>query len=85
MESIIVCTNFRFANQPSCAARGSKDLADWLEDEIRTRGLNARVDRSVCLGQCPHGPNVRLPGKDFYHEATKDSLTPLLESLQDTV
>ena len=84
MKTIVVCTNFRpFTNQPSCAQRGSKALADWLEDEIRTRGLDAKVDRSVCLGHCPVGPNVRLLGEDFYHESTKEKLIPLLDSLND--
>ena len=82
MKTIVVCTNFRpFTNQPSCAHRGSEALADWLEDEIESRGLDARVDRSVCLGHCPSGPNVRLLGEDFYHESTQEKLIPLLEAL----
>jgi len=82
MKTIVICTNLRpFTNQPSCAQRGSEALADWLEGEIETRGLNAKVDRSVCLGHCPVGPNVRLLGEDFYHESTKEKLIPLLESL----
>lgn len=85
MKSIIVCTNFRpFTNQPSCAQRGSKELADWLEREIKIRGLDVKIERSVCLGHCPVGPNIRLPGEDFYHEATKDKLIPLLESLESS-
>jgi NADH:ubiquinone oxidoreductase subunit E len=82
MKTIVVCTNFRpFTNQPSCAHRGSEALADWLEDEIESRGLDARVDRSVCLGHCPSGPNVRLLGEDFYHESTQEKLIPLLEAI----
>ena len=82
MKTIVVCTNFRpFTNQPSCAHRGSEALADWLEEEIESRGLDARVDRSVCLGHCPSGPNVRLLGEDFYHESTQEKLIPLLEAL----
>ena len=82
MKTIVVCTNFRpFTNEPSCAHRGSEALADWLEREIESRGLDARVDRSVCLGHCPSGPNVRLLGEDFYHESTQEKLIPLLESL----
>jgi NADH:ubiquinone oxidoreductase subunit E len=83
MKTIIVCTNFRpFTTQPSCAQRGSEELADWLEQEISARGLAVKVERSVCLGHCPIGPNVRLLGKDFYHESTKEKLIPLLESLE---
>ena len=83
MKTIVICTNFRpFTSQPSCAQRGSKVLANWLEAEIESRGLDAKVDRSVCLGHCVVGPNVRLLGADFFHEATKEKLIPLLDSLE---
>ena len=82
MKTFVVCTNFRpFTHQPSCAQRGSKELANWLEAEIETRGLDAKIDRSVCLGHCPMGPNVRLLGEEFFHEATKERLIPLQDSL----
>jgi NADH:ubiquinone oxidoreductase subunit E len=85
MKTIIVCTNFRpIMNRPSCAQRGSKELADWLEREIASRGLDVKIDRSVCLGHCPVGPNVRLSGEDFYHEATQAKLIPLLELLENS-
>ena len=84
MKTIVICTNFRpFTTQPSCAQRGSKALADWLEQEIEIRGLDAKVDRSVCLGHCVMGPNARLLGEEFCHFADKDKLLPLLESLPE--
>ena len=83
MKTIVVCTNFRpFTTQPSCKQRGSEELADWLEEEIERRGLDARVDRSVCLGHCPVGPNIRLLGGEFVHEASREKLIPLLESIE---
>ncbi len=83
MKTIVVCTNFRpSTTQPSCARRGSEALAEWLETEIGERGLQARVERSVCLGHCPAGPNVRLLGKEFFHEASREKLIPLLDSLK---
>ena len=85
MKTIVVCTNFRpFTTQPSCAQRGSEELADWLEEEIKQRGLDAKVDRSVCLGHCQDGPNVRLLGADFFHESTREKLIPLLNNLEET-
>lgn len=85
MKSIVVCINFRpFANQPSCAQRGSEALADWLEQEIATRKLAVTVDRSVCLGHCPVGPNVRLLGGAFIHEASREKLSDLLDQLAAT-
>ena len=81
MKTIVVCVNFRpFTNQPSCAQRGSRELAHWLEQEIAERGLDAKVDRSVCLGHCVEGPNIRLLGEDFVHFSTREKLIPLLEA-----
>jgi len=83
MKTLIICTNRRpFTTQPSCANRGSEALADWLEGEIRDRQLKARVERSVCLGHCPVGPNLRVLGAEFYHEASQASLEPLLASFE---
>ena len=82
-RTFIVCTNFRpFTTQPSCKQRGSEKLALWLEAEIEKRGLDANVERSVCLGHCPVGPNIRLLGGAYVHEATEETLIPLLESLE---
>lgn len=84
MKKVIVCVNFRpFTTQPSCAQRGSRELADWLETQIAERGLDAVIDRSVCLGHCHDGPNIRVAGQEFVHEATREKLIPLLESLED--
>lgn len=82
MKTFVICVNFRpFTNQPSCAQRGSRELADWLESEIRERNLDGKVDRSVCLGHCPVGPNARFLGEEFVHGATKELLIPLLDTL----
>ena len=67
----------------SRAQRGSRVLDNWLEAEIERRGLDAKVDRSVCLGHCVVGPNVRLLGADFFHESTREKLIPLLDSLEE--
>ena len=84
MKTLIICTNRRpFTTQPSCAQRGSETLAHWLESEIEQRNLDVCVERSVCLGHCVAGPNVRILGGDFFHHASKDSLAPLLDELDE--
>ena len=84
MQRLIICTNFRpFAGEPSCAFRGSKELADFLEQGINERGLAITLKRSVCLGHCPIGPNVRIAGGEFIHHATEEKLRDLLDQLQD--
>ncbi len=81
-HELVVCVNFRpFSGQPSCAFRGSKALADWLEQEIRTRELNIGVERIVCMGHCSKGPNVKVKGGDIIHEATTEKLGKILDQL----
>ncbi|XOV90055.1 MAG: (2Fe-2S) ferredoxin domain-containing protein [Pseudomonadota bacterium] len=76
--------NFRpFSGQPSCAFRGSKQLADWLEDVIRERNLPVTLERTVCMGHCPRGPNFRLRGGEFIHEANREKLLSLLDRLEE--
>jgi NADH:ubiquinone oxidoreductase subunit E len=72
MNELLFCTNLRATGgQPSCAGRGSIELANEVENWINEKGLNLTVDRSVCLGHCHEGPNVRIvPGGEFIHEAT---------------
>ncbi|MEX0942105.1 MAG: (2Fe-2S) ferredoxin domain-containing protein [Pseudomonadales bacterium] len=80
---LIACVNFRpFSGQPSCAFRGSRELWDWLEAEIRSRGLDITVERTVCMGHCENGPNIKVQGGDFVHHADKEKLTALLDRLQ---
>lgn len=83
MKKLLVCVNFRpFSGQPSCAGRGSRELADYLEREVERRGLPVVVERIVCFGQCAHGPNVRPVGEDFVHEATIEKLDRLLDRIE---
>ncbi len=81
-KELLVCVNFRpFSGQPSCALRGSRELADWLEREIECRSLDVSVERIVCFGHCSIGPNVKVKGSDFVHEATREKLTAVLDDL----
>lgn len=81
-DELIVCVNFRpFSGQPSCAYRGSKELADWLEEEIERRNLDIKVDRNVCMGYCLYGPNVKIKGGRMVNQATKEKLEAVLDQL----
>lgn len=86
MKEFIFCTNQRLpGGQPSCGGRGSVELAMAIEAYIDERGLALRVDRSVCLGHCHEGPNVRIaPGGDFMHEATLEKLIKVIDGLDAT-
>ncbi len=84
MKKVIVCTRHRAnPDQPSCAARGSLDLAAWLEREIAARGWDIRLERFDCLGRCEDGPNLRLaPGGPFHQAVTAAQRDALLLEIE---
>ncbi len=85
VKKLIVCVNYR-ANytQPSCAARGSEELADRLEKEIAARGWNIALERFFCLGRCAAGPNLKLvPGGGFISGVTVDDLQDVLLQIEE--
>ncbi|WP_020167766.1 MULTISPECIES: (2Fe-2S) ferredoxin domain-containing protein [Methylotenera] len=82
MKKILVCTNFRAnPNNPSCAARGSKELLTELTQQIQQNSLAMAVEESPCLGFCQIGPNVRLvPNGPFFHAVSMGKLDDLIET-----
>ena len=84
---LMVCQNRRLRSDlPSCAARGSVDLADALAQQIAARGLNLTVERTVCMGKCNYGPTVRLaPGGEFHLGLTIDGVPEFLDQLIDSL
>lgn len=85
MKKLFICVNFRAnPDQPSCAARGSKDLALCLEAEIAKHKLNIGIERSGCLGFCDVGPNLKLaPNGNFFHHFNKQAIPAFLKQLKN--
>ena len=72
----MVCVNRRIG-KPACAGAA---IADALESELRQRQLAIPVERSICLGACEQGPNVRLaPGGRFYHQVGVAGIAELVD------
>jgi NADH:ubiquinone oxidoreductase subunit E len=84
MKKIIVCVNYRAnPDQPSCAARGSKEIAKCLQAEISKRKLGVMVEQIHCMGFCDKGPNVRLvPGGRFFHELTLQDIPQVMTEIE---
>lgn len=79
-DKLIVCVNFRpDAGHPSCAARGSKELTDWLNEQIARRGLDIKVERGACMSYCLYGPNVKIKGGRMVHQASIEKLEAVLD------
>lgn len=84
IRKIVVCVNHRAnASQPSCGARGGKQLAQCLEEELSKRDLGVVVEHFNCLGQCESGPNMRLaPAGPFYHRVQLENLPALMAEIE---
>ena len=82
-RELIVCINHRMnPATPSCAARGSLEIAEALEAGARERGLNVTVTRICCFGQCEHGPNARIaPGGRFFRGLRLKDVPIILDAL----
>ncbi len=80
---VTVCINRRASpDMPSCGARGGVKIADALEAAIASQGLQVRLERFKCLGQCERGPNVKLsPGGEFCYGVKLENLPQLLEKI----
>lgn len=82
--SLLICVNFRAATgKPSCAQRGSRDIADAMEKGVRERKIDIEVERICCFGHCEKGPNMRLaPGGDFIFGAALEDVPQILDRLE---
>lgn len=84
-KTLAICINRRFGGDiPSCAERGSVDLADAIEKGIAQRRINTQVERMTCFGYCQKGPNMRLVpgGGSFLHGVTAGQIPAILDHLQ---
>ena len=59
---VFVCHNIRpeGAPRPSCTSDGKSELHTQLQQLAKTAGLGStvRINKSLCLDQCEHGPTV---------------------------
>jgi NADH:ubiquinone oxidoreductase subunit E len=81
-KKILVCTNFRAnPNNPSCAARGSKEVMAALTQKLQQQNMPLTVEESPCLGYCDIGPNLRLmPNGEFFHGVSVAELSAIMKS-----
>lgn len=60
----------------SCGTRGSRALADALEQLASGR---VEVRRRKCLGLCAYGPNMRRDGVGYYVGVTAADLPGIID------
>jgi (2Fe-2S) ferredoxin len=83
-KKVIICVNYRAnPDQPSCAGRGSRDLARCLKDELAGSHLDIKIEHSDCLGYCEMGPNLKLvPQGRFFHHFKKQDIPAILKQIK---
>jgi len=81
-KKLLVCTNFRAnPNNPSCAARGSKEILIELIQLLQKKNVSIQVEEIQCMGFCMVGTNVRLiPNGEFFHEVSSKKLPNIIKA-----
>jgi len=82
---IFVCTNVRDASSPRgcCDPTGQAELQKAMKAKLAERGLKGRVraNKSGCLDQCEHGPNlVVYPEGVWYGRVTLADIDEIIDS-----
>ena len=64
-----ICTNKRLNvdRSPSCGGRGSRELADMLEQKALEQRIPVEVVRGPCMNNCQKGPNLKIQGGAFFN------------------
>jgi NADH:ubiquinone oxidoreductase subunit E len=86
-KKILICTNFRAnPNTPSCAARGSKEVAAALAQQLAQKNVVIEIEEIQCMGFCDIGPNVRLiPNGEFFHAVSTKQLAKIIKAAKSFI
>jgi (2Fe-2S) ferredoxin len=84
-KHIFICTNQRPGDHPRgcCDPQGQSALQWRFKQKLHALGLRGRVraNRSGCLDQCEHGPNmVVYPEAVWYGGVTLEDVDEIIES-----
>ena len=81
-KKLLVCINFRAnPNNPSCAARGGKELALVLAQQLQKKNVPIEIEEIQCMGYCKVGLNVRLiPNGAFFHEVSVSKFAEIIKA-----
>jgi len=74
--TVRICINKRLNTDrlPSCAGRGSRGLADLLEQRVLAERIPASITRGPCMNNCAIGPNLKIQGAEFF--SLQDDVSP---------
>ncbi len=82
MAEALICVNRALrGDMPSCAGRGSKVIAQKLEQVLDERNVPLKVEMIQCFGFCSRGPNIRLVGGPFRHNVKLEEVEEIADWL----
>lgn len=81
---VFVCHNVRpeGAPRPSCTSDGKSEVFTQLQQLTKAAGLTdrVRINKSLCLDQCEHGPTVVVyPGAVWYSGVKPEDAAEIVE------
>jgi NADH:ubiquinone oxidoreductase subunit E len=81
-KKLLVCTNYRAnPNTHSCAARGSKEIAAELIQQLQQKNVSIEIEEIQCMGYCNVGPNIRLiPNGEFFHGVSASKFAEIIKA-----
>ena len=81
-KKLLVCTNFRAnPNNPSCAARGSKEMAIYIAQQLQKKNVSIEIEEIQCMGYCKVGPNARLiPNGEYFHKVSARKFAEIIKA-----
>jgi (2Fe-2S) ferredoxin len=85
---IFICQNTREAGHPrgSCNPQGNSSLPKLFKEALKKYGLSGtiRSNKSGCLDQCEHGPNVVIyPDAIWYGAVQEADVDEIVEALAE--
>lgn len=85
--NVRLCTNKRLNKDklPSCAGRGSRELADKLEQILLQNSIPAKLIRSPCMNNCQIGPNLKIQGAELFNGVDETTLNDVVEAIKAEV
>ncbi len=77
---ILIC------QKSDCCKRGSRQVAEALETELRDRGLQDQVTVKAtgCMKRCKEGANLVMPDKTRYSRVRPEKASALLDKLHQS-
>ena len=81
---VFVCVNERPPDDPKgcCAAKGSREVRELLNAELKKRGLNGvvRANNAGCLDACEHGTTLVIyPEAIWYGGVTREDVAEIID------